>query len=107
MEIFDKSKVLAQLCKESKKYGMFISFSDEALHHEIVKDAPYLANDCDQILNDGEGWLLFDNEDEMHEYYDQTIGDDGPIGDLDGDCKPGIVYALTCNPHGQFETENT
>lgn len=107
MKIFDKSKVLAELCKATKKYGMFISFSDELLLHEVVKDAPYLAENCDQVVNDGEGWLLFDNEEEMEEYYEQTVGDDGPLVNIDEESRLGLVYALTCNPHGQFETENT
>jgi len=107
MEIFDKTKVLQLLCKETKRYGMFISFSDEELYQEIIKDAPYLAKDCDQIINDGEGWLLFDSEEEMEEYYEQTVGDDGPLVSIEEDSRIGIVYAMTCNPHGQIETENT
>jgi hypothetical protein len=107
MEIMDKHKILARLCRETKKYGMFISFSEEEAYSTVVKDAPYLSVGCDQVLNDGEGWLLFDNEDEMHEYYDETIGDDGPVCGIDEVCEPGMIYALTCNPNGQFETENT
>jgi len=94
MEILHKATVLTRLCKEAKKYGMFISFSDEENYGRIIADAPYLAGGNDQVLNDGEAWILFDNEEEMNNCYNQTEED-------------GCVYALTCNHHGQIGTENT
>jgi len=112
MEILDKTKILSRLCKETKKYGMYIAFSDDLYQEkydpwvEIKKAAPYLAEDCDQILTDGEAWLLFDDKEDMWNHYNRTVGDDGPtkLNPYNG---PAGIYALTCNPHGQFETENT
>ncbi|TEU00623.1 MAG: hypothetical protein E3J23_01960 [Candidatus Stahlbacteria bacterium] len=106
MKILNKTEVLQQLCKTNKKYGMYISFSEDEDWAEIEKAAPYLTKDCDQILVDCEAWLLFDNGEEMHKYYDQTVGGDGPtkLNNYNG---LAVVYALTCNPHGQLENENT
>lgn len=96
MEILNKIEVLERLCKEANKYGIFISFSDGEDYGRIIADAPYLAvvSQIGQVVNDGEGWLLFDTEEEMNNCYNQTEED-------------GCVYALTCNSRGQIETENT
>ena len=93
MEILHKTAILERLCKEANKYGMFISFPDKENHGRIIADAPYLAGGNDQVLNDCEGWLLFDTREEMNNCYDQTEED-------------GCVYALTCNSHGHTENEN-
>ncbi len=105
MEILHKTTVLTRLCKEAKKYGMYVSFSEEDQWVDVISAAPYL-KDKDQIIVDCEGWLLFDTEEEMNNYYNQTVGDDGPteLNNYDG---PARVYALTCNLHGQLENENT
>jgi len=106
MEILHKTTVLTQLCKEAKKYGIYISFLETEDWTEVTKAAPYLTKNCDQVLVDGEAWILFDTAKEMHNCYDQTVGDDGPteLNNYDG---PARVYALTCNLHGQLENENT
>lgn len=58
-----------------------------------------------QILFDGEGFALFSTKEEMEEFYDKIVGDDGPtrLNKYDG---PIRVYALTCGPTGLL-TENT
>lgn len=94
MKIYNKTGVLMTLCKEANKYGIYISFSDEEDYGRIIADAPYLAGDHDQVINDCEAWLLFDTKEEMNNCYNQTE-------------KDGCVYALTCNSLGQIENENT
>ncbi len=107
MEILNRTEVLERLCKETKKYGMYISFSEDDEWAEVKKAAPYLSGEeCYQILVDCEGWLLFDSEEEMMKHYDQTVGDDGPT-ELNNYTGSASVYAVTCNHHGQIETENT
>ena len=69
--------------------------------------APYMAEDgFNQMLCDGSGFLVFDSEEEMYRYYDQTVGDDGPTksNPYDG---PVRIYALTCGADGQTQSENT
>lgn len=58
-----------------------------------------------QVLSDGEGFATFSKREEMEEFYDKIVGDDGPTksNPYDG---PIRVYALTCGPKG-FLTENT
>jgi len=106
MKILNKTDILKRLCKNSEKYGMYISFSEDDDWAEVKEAAPYLTKDCDQILVDCEAWLLFNDKEEMWSHYDRTVGDDGPTK-LNNYSGPARVYALTCNPHGQLETENT
>lgn len=58
-----------------------------------------------QIMMDGEGFSIFDTEEEMESFYDMIVGDDGPTksNPYNG---PIRVYALTCGPSG-FINENT
>ena len=111
MKIMHLTETLQELCKNTKKYGMFISLSsfDGALTFaELLKAAPYLGQgeNTDQLMADGYGYLLFDDENEMKAYYNQTVADDGPtkINPYNGKTK---VYALTCYPDGSLGTENT
>ena len=107
MKILNKTEVLQLLCETNKKYGMYISFSEDDDWNEIVKAAPYLLYDGNaQILNDCEAWLLFEDIEEMWKHFGLTVGPDGStkLNDYTG---VASVYAMTCNPHGQIETENT
>jgi hypothetical protein len=63
------------------------------------------ADDYHQIMMDGEGFSIFDTEEEMEAFYDMIVGDDGPTksNPYDG---PIRVYALTCGPNGLMN-ENT
>lgn len=106
MKILDALGVFTELCKQSKKYGVYISFADEEDPAEITKAAPYLDFDKHyQVLMDGRGWLLFDTEEEMLNCYERTVGDDGPteLNPYDGKVR---VYALTCSPTGELWNEN-
>ena len=105
MEILDKTKVLERLCKKTERYIMYISFSEDEEWNEIINAAPYLKGQ-DQILVDCEAWLLFYGEEEMYSYYDQTVGSDGPTK-LNNYTGSASIYAMTCNPNGEIETENT
>jgi len=63
------------------------------------------ADDYHQIMMDGEGFSIFDTEEEMDAFYDLIVGDDGPTksNPYNG---PIRVYALTCGPNGLMN-ENT
>lgn len=107
MEILEKEKILIKLCKLSKKFGMYISFTEDQSWREVCEAAPYLSM-CKhtQVLMDGHGWMLFDSEDEMCDCYDRTVGDDGPtyLNLYNGSAN---VYAVTCSPTGELLNENT
>jgi hypothetical protein len=100
-----------RLCKETKKWGMYISITcfDDSVREEPEKAALYLDWDNEehtQIMCNGSGFFLFDTEGEMEEYYQQTVGDDGPtkLNSYNGNTR---IYALTCGPDGQTLNENT
>lgn len=102
MKILNKTDVLKTICKDNKKCGMYISFDEGEDWSDVIKTAPYLAEDCDQILVDCEAWLLFDDKEEMDKYYNLTV-DKTDLNNYSGRVK---IYALTCNSHGQLENEN-
>jgi len=108
MRIIDTNDVLSELCKNSKKWGIFINTSSEYQDlEEVLKAAPYLnVKEHIQILIDGVGWILCDSEEEMENLYWSTVGDDGPTrkNSYNGPVK---VYALTCDPNGILLNENT
>jgi len=105
MKKLDIHKAFAELCKATGKWGLYISWVGTAV--DVIDAAPYLHQLEDgQILLDGQGIILCDSEKECYNLYDQTVGDDGPtsLNSYDG---PDKVYALTCNPSGQLQSENT
>ena len=108
---YSQLKMLQLVCKSLGKWGMMISFSDYVnpegylIPAEILEAAPYLDPDS-QIVYEGFGYFLFDTEEEMLEYYGQTVGEDGPT--KANPYKGGArVFAVTCGPDGQLLTENT
>ena len=118
MECFEKDDMLEKLCKVSKQYGMFIEFDrallmcckersfDDSIK-ELYRAAPYLEKkECKHIIPSGSGFFLFENEDELNEYYNQTVGYDGPteLNKYDGYFR---VYAYAVNPNGEVYKENT
>jgi hypothetical protein len=106
VKILDNVQTLETLAKALKKPCMFISIHSDPLDYcEIEQAAPYLEGQL-QVMSDGYGYIVFDTEEEMREYYLQTVGDDGPTSknDYDGNCR---VYALTCNAEGRTQNENT
>jgi hypothetical protein len=117
MQILDQVRTLEVLCATTQKWGMFISWNDQALEKEcgsipavwkeLFKAAPYLTlKDHAQMICEERAYMLFDTEEELMAYYSSTIGESGPtdLNDYDG---PARVYAITCNPQGQAEHENT
>lgn len=106
LNVLSCSDVLQQLCKATGKWGLYIAFvplAEGDWWGEVVQAAPYLRDaapffDC--------GWMLFDTQAEMQRHFDMTVGDDGPT-ETNSYSGPTKVYALTCNPQGQFENENT
>lgn len=107
MEILSSMEILLALCKAKKKFGMYIYFYEDQSWSETKKAAPYLDFSVShQIFIDGQAWLLFDSEEEMIIYYNQTVGNDGPT--ISNEYKgKAVVYALTCSPTGELLNENT
>lgn len=107
MKILSNMEILPTLCKAKKKFGMHINFCEDQSWSETRKAAPYLDLSINhQIFIDGHAWLLFDSEEEMITYYNQTVGDDGPTVSNKYEGK-ATVYALTCSPTGGLLNENT
>lgn len=112
MKILDHVSALEELCKATKKWGMYISiYVPDDIWDDVSKAAPYLVetddgNSSAQLISDRSGFILFDTEKEMLDTYELTVGDDGPTdtNKYDG---PVHVYALTCYPDGQTGNENT
>lgn len=108
MKAFTFIDALALLCKSTNKYGMFISmhFNTEEEMEEIFQAAPYIENIDINIIADGYGFLLFDTEQEMEEYYTKTVGDKGPtkLNKYNGKCR---VFALTCGNNGKIRNANS
>ena len=112
--------LVEKYCKLTQKWALIVSFDypdeDDAITtsvflDELILAAPVLKSesvdihDVMQIVTDGQGAILFDNEKEMNEVYQTCVGDNGPteVNSYDG---PVRVYALTCGPDG-FLNENT
>ena len=105
MERLHKGKLLQRLCALEKKWGLYISSDDDM--QEITKAAPFLTMlEDSQILYDGEGWFLFDSQEECEATYYLCVGDDGPTS-TNPYTGPARVYALTCGPDGRLRNENT
>lgn len=111
MRVLDQIKTLEVLCAATKKWGMLISWWSgavlpEDLFIELQKAAPYLTMEHAQSMIESQAYLLFDSREEMEHHYDLTVGDDGPT-ELNKYRGPLRVYAITCDPEGQLENENT
>jgi hypothetical protein len=110
MESLSLISAFCRLCKESQKWGLFISiYEPEGGPYEAQSAAPYLDDGEDehlQIITDGVGFFLFDTKEDMNIHYRATIGDDGPteLNSYNGETR---IYALTCDPFGQALNENT
>ena len=120
MEALTSTNIFERLCKAEQKWGLYISIGSltedvsnllqsPSVIHETVQACPILdwnIHEHAQIILDGEGWFLFDTQEECEKAFWSTVGDDGPtLSNLyDG---PMRVYALTCGPDGQLRNENT
>ena len=95
---------IQEYAKATSKFCMYIHFDNKLPCREIRKAAPYLS--LDQVVMDGLYILTFDTENEMDEYFDMTVGDDGPTKD---NSYTGMarVYAVTISNKGELLTENT
>lgn len=102
----DTFQVFKLLCRSTAKWGLYLS-GGHADPLEAEKAAPILSfQDHPQQVVDGFAILLYDDEGSCRAAYDRIVGDDGPTktNPYDG---PARWYALTCDPAGQFRTENT
>ena len=87
----------------SSDYGEWGKYLEEQKKAFIFLDPE--SDNYHQIRMDGEGFSIFDTEEEMEAFYDMIVGDDGPTksNPYNG---PIRVYALTCGPSGLMN-ENT
>ena len=121
MQVLTDIHVLETLCRLTGKWGMYISWymDEDSTWEDLYGAAPYLRppeyaqpvppfspDPFSQVLADEHGWILFDTEEEMREWYDQTVGDDGPTA-TNLYSGPMRVYAITCRNDGQTLDENT
>lgn len=108
MKILDAHDVLGELCKATKKWGMYFSIymPDSTVIMDVFDAAPWLRDDHLQVVADGYGYVLFSSKEEMERVYWSTVGDDGPT-QTNPYHGPVTVYALTCSPKGVFMNENT
>ena len=108
MELLDTIELMKRYAKETSKFCMYISWPEEFLFSELIKAAPYLEKHEVAVLTSTTDSLIliFDTEQEMVHYFNQTVGDDGPtkLNNYDG---PVRVYALTCSNEGELWNENT
>ena len=107
--IVDNFEVLQRLCKGSGMWGMLLSYSggDDFTSMEVRKAVPFLETEnLGELVFRGNLFCLFDSKEACYTAYDQTVGDDGPIGTntYNG---PARVYAITCDPLGHLQNENT
>lgn len=122
MIVMDSHEMFQNYCKLSNYWGLTLclpNYTDANLDKfpegdyfgEVFKAAPYLEeinkeSSGMQAISDGLIFLFFDSEEEMKKYYYLTVGDDGPT-ETNHYNGPARIYALTCNPLGQFKNENT
>jgi len=111
MKLLTDIKLAQAFAKVMGKPVIYFNLGEQDFE-EVVKAAPYLANWQDdndnmaQIMFDGSGFILCEDEAEMKEYYYQTVGDDGTTkyNPYNG---PARVYALAIEADGEIGTENT
>lgn len=112
MEAYRRTDILSKLCSLEKRWGLYISIicpEEEVpnLFHEAPKACLFLKwEKHSYIITDGQGWFLFDTQEECETAFAQCVGEDGPtkLNSYTGKIK---VYALTCAPDGQLSNENT
>ena len=101
------SDAFPMLCKATGKWGIWVSWLDADDIEEVVKACPWLSErEHAGVLLDGCAIVLCETEAEVMALYDQVIGEDGPTrrNPYNG---PVRVYALTCDPTGEGQDENT
>lgn len=106
LKAYKMADAFQEICKVTKKWGLYISCSNEVDSAEIMKAAPYLNFDQSiDLMFDGM-FFLFDTEAEMNKHYKLTVGDNGAtkLNKYDGNAR---IYALTCSNKGELWNENT
>lgn len=111
MKALDQTGALEELCRATKKWGLYISIfrPEEVPIPEVAQACSFLDLDIDahgQITIDESGYFLFDTEKDMERHFDMCVGDDGPT-ELNKYSGRISVYALTCDPNGGTLDENT
>ena len=104
MEILTIKETMQRLAGALDKPCMYISFPGSL---NAIRAAPYLSlKEHGQLIADGEGILIFEDNAAMEHYYKLTVGDDGPteLNPYNGIYR---VYALMCSADGEFCGENT
>lgn len=107
MHIYTAHEAAQLIAKHLRKPVIYISFRHLDSHIEVTKAAPYLAaGEHYQVLSDGTGIIVCEDEAEQERLYESTVGDDGPTK-LNSYNGPARVFALTINDLGELQNENT
>jgi hypothetical protein len=109
---FSAVELFQAYCGMARVWGLYISFvnppevSFEDAPGELAKAVPYFDELTTQAWCNGQAFLVFDSEQEMRKYYNNTVGEDGPTASnpYDG---PARAYALAIGTDGKALTENT
>lgn len=104
MESLHSLECFQSLCKYRKMHGLYVNYDSDMFGYNDIKQAiPFLT--IDDFIQD-RNVFLFDTNEDCRKYFDLVVGDDGPTksNKYNGEVR---VYALTCNDHGEFITENT
>ena len=111
MKAFDQTSVLEELCRATKKWGLYIAIfrPKEVDVLEVLQACSFLDADKDehaQIIFEECGYFLFDTEEEMDKHFEMCVGDEGPTK-LNKYSGKVSVYALTCSPLVGLLSSNT
>ena len=106
-EVLGCITILSALCKAHNKWGMMLSTSSDKDEFEIQKAVPFLdIKDCFDLRYGEIKFILCEEKSVLYQLYQQVKGDDGPP-ELNNYGGPANVYALTCDPLGNWQNENT
>jgi len=107
IKTFDYVDLLISWCQKSDKYACYLSsYIDQNNHKEEtiklkscirIDDEEMKEQIASEISINGNTVVLFDNYEDMMNFYDL----------IDGDDRGGIIYALTIDPIEGAITENT
>jgi hypothetical protein len=107
MKVCDRLQTAQTLAVLFGQPVLYISFYTPCDYEELLKAAPYLDPiEHSQVLYDGCGFIICEDEEELNKLFDQTVGDEGPT-DTNPYKGPARVYALIINAKGETENENT
>jgi hypothetical protein len=104
--------MLKAVCKTQKLHGLYLHFhlpAEADPLREAVQAAPFLdpSNpDIRQIIQDGFGYLFFEDLPFMRQCFEKARGPDGPNPN-NAYPGPAYVYLVACDSNGEILGDNT